>query len=69
MKGIGIVIGFFVLTIGASAFLAFLLSWGLAFAFGVSLGFFKVGVGIFVVQIVSNIVFSGLRVRNSKEAK
>ena len=68
---IGLVVGAVLLGVGLSAILALFISWGLAFAFGVSIGFLKVWVGMFVVKFISRYVFSGVRSLNfnTKEAK
>ena len=64
-----VVVGAIVLAVGISALLALGLSWGLAFAFGLQIGFLKTWVAMFVIQIISNVVFSGLRNASKKEDK
>ncbi|MED3832977.1 hypothetical protein [Peribacillus frigoritolerans] len=66
---IGAVIGIIALAVGISALLAWGLSWGLAFAFGLQIGFLKTWVAMFVIQIISNVAFSGLRNVSKKEEK
>lgn len=51
-----------------SAGFAWFISWGLAFAFGIQLGFLQTWVAMFVIHMISNIVFGGLKSAN-KEAK
>jgi hypothetical protein len=60
------VLGVILLSLGISALLAWLVSLGIAFVFDYHIGFLKTWVALFVIQIISNVVFSGMR---RKEAK
>ena len=58
---VGLAIG-----LGISAFVAWLLSLGIAFVFDYQIGFLKTWVALFIIQAISKVVFSGIQ---HKEAK
>lgn len=62
---IGAVLGV-ALLLGIYALMAWALSEGTEFVFGIELGFWRTAVAIFVIGAWSNIVFSGLKTRPSK---
>jgi hypothetical protein len=47
--------------LGISALIARLLSLGIAFVFDYHIGFLKTWVALFVIQVISRVVFSGMQ--------